>query len=391
MKYNFDEIIERKGTSCVKHDMMIRDFGTNDLLPMWVADMDFRTPPFIMEAIRKRCEHEVLGYTYADRKYYEAVIRWMERHYNIRAQKHELHYIPGIVSGIAFAIQAFTKPGDTILITTPVYPPFINLPKDGGRNVVSTPLYIKKGRFNIDFDKLRKKIKGCKMMILSNPHNPVGTIWTEEEISEIADICYENSCILISDEIHADLALFGKRHNSFSTVSEKAKNVSMTFLAPSKTFNIPGLASSVVYIHNELLRERYFKYLDGYEVANGNVFAYVGATAAYSEEGEEWLEQLKRYLEDNVKYMENFFVEKMPLVRYVLPESSYLAWINLKQYGIAHDDMMQRLIAIGKLAINDGTCFGINPNAFKGFFRLNIGCPRAILNEGLERLYKTFG
>ena len=391
MKYNFDEIIERKGTSCVKHDMMIRDFGTNDLLPMWVADMDFRTPPFIMEAIRKRCEHEVLGYTYADHKYYEAVIRWMERHYNIHAQKHELHYIPGIVSGIAFAIQAFTKPGDTILITTPVYPPFINLPKDGGRNVVSTPLYIKRGRFNIDFDKLRKKIKGCKMMILSNPHNPVGTIWTEEEITEIADICYENNCILISDEIHADLALFGKRHNSFSTVSEKAKNVSMTFLAPSKTFNIPGLASSVVYIHNELLRERYFKYLDGYEVANGNVFAYVGATAAYSEEGEEWLEQLKRYLEDNVKYMENFFVEKMPLVRYVLPESSYLAWINLKQYGIAHDDMMQRLIAVGKLAINDGTCFGINPNAFKGFFRLNIGCPRAILNEGLERLYKTFG
>ena len=158
MKYNFDEIIERKGTSCVKHDMMRRDFGADDLLPMWVADMDFRTPPFIMDAIRERCNHEVLGYTYADRKYYESIIWWLDRHYNIRAEKQELHYIPGIVSGIAFAIQAFTNRGDNILVTTPVYPPFIELPNNGGRNVISAPLYIKNGRFNINFDILRNKI-----------------------------------------------------------------------------------------------------------------------------------------------------------------------------------------------------------------------------------------
>ena len=390
MKYNFDEIINRKGTSCVKHDMMRRDFGTDDLLPMWVADMDLRTPPFIMDAIRERCNHEVLGYTYADRKYYEAIMWWMGRHYNIQPKKEELHYIPGIVSGIAFAIQAFTNRGDRIMVTTPVYPPFTDLPNNGGRNVVSAPLYIKNGRFNINFDILRNKIKGCKMMILSNPHNPAGTIWSAKDLAEVANICYENSCILLSDEIHADLALFGKRHNSFSTVSEIAKNISITFLAPSKTFNIPGLASSVVYIHNDLLREKYFKYIDGYEVANGNVFAYVGATSAYTPEGEEWLEELKRYLEGNVKYMKDFFKRKMPLVRYVAPEASYLTWINLKQYGISHEDMSNRLISVGKLALNDGTNFGIDSNAFKGFFRLNLGCPRAILEEGLERLYKTF-
>ncbi len=391
MEYNFDEIIERKGTSCVKHDMMSRDFGTDNLLPMWVADMDFRTPPFIMNAIKERCNHEILGYTYADKKYYEAVMWWLDRHYNIKAEKKELHYIPGIVAGIAFAIQAFTSIGDKILVTTPVYPPFIDLPRNGDRKVVTCPLFIKNDKFNINFETLNERIKGCKMMIISNPHNPAGTIWTAEEIEKIANICHKNNCIVISDEIHADLTLYGKRHTSFSTVSEISKNISLTFLAPSKTFNIPGLASSIAYIPNEQLRERYFKYIDGYEVANGNLFAYVGTTAAYSEEGEEWLEQLKRYLEGNVEYMKNFFNENMPLVRYVAPESSYLAWIHLKQYGIAHEDMFNRLINIGKLALNDGTKFGLTPNGFKGFFRLNLGCPKAVLEDGLNRLYKTFG
>lgn len=391
MDYNFDEIIERKGTSCVKHDMMSRDFGGEDFLPMWVADMDFRTPPFIMDAVRERCNHDILGYTYADRKYYEAIMWWMERHYNIKTEKKEIHYIPGIVAGIAFAIQVFTNIGDKILVTVPVYPPFINLPKAGGRKVVTTPLFIKNDKFNINFKILNERIKGCKMMILSNPHNPGGTIWTHEELDKIANICHKNNCLLISDEIHADLTLFGHKHNSFSTISDIAKNISITFLAPSKTFNIPGLSSSIAYIPNEDLRKKYFKYIDGYELANGNLFAYIGVKAAYTQKGEEWLEQLKKYLEGNVKYMKDFFDKNMPLVRYVAPDASYLAWINLKQYGIAHEDMFERLLDIGKIALNDGTNFGLSNNAFKGFFRLNLGCPKIILEDALDRLYKTFG
>ncbi|MBR5783664.1 MAG: pyridoxal phosphate-dependent aminotransferase [Bacteroidales bacterium] len=386
--YNFDEIIERKGTSSVKHDMMNRDFGRNDLLPMWVADMDFRSPDFVMDAIRKRCEHEVLGYTYGSRSYFEAIINWFANHYDIKAEKEELHYIPGIVAGIAFAIQSFTNVGDSILITTPVYPPFVHLPLSNARNLVCSPLSIKNGRFEIDFSDLEEKAKGCKLMILSNPHNPAGTIWSKEELKKIADICAANNCVVISDEIHADLTLNGRKHTSFSTVSEMARDISITFIAPSKTFNIPGLGSSVCYIHNEDIRNTYFGFLEGYEVANGNVFAYIGAEAAFRE-GEEWLKQLKVYLQKNVDFLEAYLSQNMPKIKVVLPEASYLAWLDFNAYNMEHNEIKSKLINDAKVALNDGTQFG--GKDYEGCFRINIGCPQSILKLALDRIYETFG
>ena len=229
-KYNFDEIITRKGTNCVKHDGMGPSFGKTDLLPMWVADMDFRTPDFIMEAIRTRCQHEVLGYATASESYYESVTQWLLRHYHISAPRKTLHFIPGIVAGIAFVIQAFTQPGDNILVMTPVYPPFLNLPLGGSRQLRCSKLKIINGRFCIDFDQLDQYAAGCKLMILSNPHNPGGTVWSRSDLEKIADICHRHHVIVVSDEIHADLTLPGYQHTSFSTINDTAKENSITII-----------------------------------------------------------------------------------------------------------------------------------------------------------------
>ena len=387
--YSFSKEIERRGTSSVKHDMMERDFGRNDLMPMWVADMDFPTPEFILEAIRERCNDSVLGYTYGNRDYYSAVIWWLKRHYKINADKKELHYIPGIVAGIAFVIQSFTNEGDKILINTPVYPPFVNLPTNNNRILVKSPLYIENQRFYIDFDDFREKIKGCKLFIMSNPHNPGGIVWTKEELAQIADICHENNCLVISDEIHADLILNNKKENiSFSTVSEKAKEISITFIAPSKSFNIPGLSSSIAYIPNETIRKKYFDYIDGYELANGNVFAYLGATVAYTPDGELWLKQLNVAIKKNVMYATKYLKRAMPKVKCIIPEASYLIWLDFSDYGLSHDEVKDILINKAKVALNDGTDFG--GKEYSCCFRINVGCPKLVVRTALIKISTAF-
>lgn len=383
MQYNFDEIVPRRGTCCVKHDGMERDFGTNDLLPMWVADMDFRSPDFVMQALRERLDHEVLGYALPPDSYWEAMRQWLLRRYRVEARRDELHYIPGIVAGIAFVLQAFTRPGDRILVMNPVYPPFLHLPLSDGRQLSCSALKVEGGRFAIDFDDLEQKARGCRLMILSNPHNPGGTVWSEEDLRRVADICHRHGLLVIADEIHADLTLPGYRHISFSTVSEAARDSSITFIAPSKTFNIAGLGSSIAYTPNADLRQRLNAYLDGYEVANGNIFAFVGAEAAFRH-GEEWLSQLLRYLEGNVALLHTFLRHYMPEVKAVLPEASFLPWLDFGGYGMTHEQVRSRLIDRARVALNDGTNFG--GDAYRGCFRLNIGCPRATLEQALERI-----
>ena len=229
--YNFDEIIERRGTDCFKWDAPAKQYGRDDLTPMWVADMDFRSPDFVMEAIRRRCDHEVLGYTMPSEGYWQAATTWLDRHYNIQTTNDNLHFIPGIVAGIAYTLLCFTQPGDHVLVTTPVYPPFLNLPKDSGRTLVTSPLSIENGRFAIDFDDFERRAEGCKLFILSNPHNPAGTVWGPEVLRRIADICERHHLLVISDEIHADLTLPPHRHVSYSTVSPEAARHSLTFMA----------------------------------------------------------------------------------------------------------------------------------------------------------------
>ena len=415
-QYNFDEILERKGTNCFKWDALPAMYGRDDLTPMWVADMDFRSPDFVMEAIRKRCEHEVLGYTMPSEGYWQAVSGWLQKHYHISVEPlHEmaLHFIPGIVAGIAYALLCLTEPGDKVLVTTPVYPPFLNLPKNSGRTLVCSPLKIStpsplrgtppyqggelnRGRFEIDFEDFERKAEGCKLLILSNPHNPAGTVWGKEVLQKIADICERKGLLVISDEIHADLTLPPHQHVSYSTVSEAAARHSLTFMAPSKTFNIAGLGSSICYIANPELRKRFFGWLNSLEVANGNIFAFTAAEAAFAH-GEEWLQQMLEYLNGNVQTLDEFLRTRMPKVKAVLPEASYLAWLDLSAeptahhsaYGMTHEQLKDKLINEAKVVLNDGTTFG--GSQYECCFRMNLGCPRATLLDALDRIAAAIG
>jgi len=377
-QYDFDEPIARRGSDCVKYDMLKSLYGRDDLQPMWVADMDFRSPDFVVEAMRRRLDHEVMGYAMASDHYYDAVGHWLKRHYGIDAQREEMHFIPGIVAGIAFALQCFTVPGDKVLVTTPVYPPFLNLPKDSGRVLVCSRLRQQGGRFVIDFEDFERQAKGCKLFILSNPHNPGGTVWSADDLQRIATICSREGLLVVADEIHADLTLPCYKNISFSTVSEEARNCSLTFMAPSKTFNIAGLSSSVCYVGNKELRTRFFHWLDGFGVAGGNIFAFVGAEAAFSE-GEEWLRQLLEYLQGNVEALRSLFARRLPKLQVIYPEASFLVWMDFSAYGIEHDTLSQLWIDEAHVALNDGVTFG--GTAYKCCFRMNIGCPRAQMLE----------
>ncbi len=386
-KYDFDNIADRKGTFCVKHDMTREVFGTDDLLPMWVADMDFKTPDFILEAITKRCSHEVLGYTFAPDSYKMAVLNWFQHRYGIATKWNRMHFIPGIVQGIAFALQTFTRPGDKVLITTPVYPPFINVPHRTGRVFVSSPLKTEEGRFTINFEDFERKAEGCKILILSNPHNPGGRVWTKEELSQVADICLRKRVLVISDEIHADLTFPAHRHTSFSTVSEAAEHNSITFFAPSKTFNMAGLASSVCYVPDEGIRRAFFGFLDNNELSLGNIFGYYAAEAAFAH-GEEWLRQLLSYLQGNIDAAESYLRTHCPEVTFMRPEASFLLWMDFRLWNLPQKELARRLVFDAKIGLNNGTDFG--PEG-EGFMRMNIGTNRATVLEGLRRIASVRG
>ncbi len=386
-QYNFDDIIERKGSDCFKWDALPSMYGRDDLLPMWVADMDFRSPDFVMDAIRHRCEHQVLGYTMPSEGYWQAVESWLGRRYGINTTKGELHFIPGIVAGIAYALLCLTNPGDKVLVTTPVYPPFLNLPKESGRMLVCSQLKIENGRFAIDFDDFEQKVDGCKMFIMSNPHNPAGTVWGADVLRRIADICKRHNVLVISDEIHADLTLPPHKHVSYSTVSDDARSNSITFMAPSKTFNIAGLGSSVCYIADEALRKRFFGWLDALGVAGGNIFAFTAAEAAFAN-GEEWLKQMLDYLKENVLALQAFLNDHLPKVKAVLPEASYLAWLDFSDHGIPHKELADKLINEARVALNDGTTFG--GSDYECCFRINLGCPKSMLLDALNRIAGVF-
>lgn len=380
--YNFDDIAQRKGTFCVKHDMTPEVFGTDDLLPMWVADMDFKTPDFILEAIRKRCDHEVLGYTFAPDSYKMAVLNWFQKHYGIATRWNKMHFIPGIVQGIAFVLQTFTVPGDKVLITTPVYPPFINVPHRTGRVFVSSPLKTENGRFTFDFEDLDRKAKGCKVMILSNPHNPGGRVWNKEELAQVADICLKHNVLVISDEIHADLTYPEFQHTSFTNVSEAAKHNSITFFAPSKTFNMAGLASSVCYVPDQEIRKTFFSFLDHNELSLGNIFGYYAAEAAFAH-GEEWLQQLLAYLQGNIDAAEKYLHEHCPEITFMRPEASFLLWMDFRAWNLPQKELIHRLVYDAKIGLNNGTDFGADG---EGFMRMNIGTNRETVLEGLRRI-----
>lgn len=382
MKYNFDEIIERRGTDSVKWDGVKKIWGRDDLLPMWVADMDFRTPPCVMDALRKRLEHEVLGYTYGCEEWHSSICSWLQRRHQWTVTREMLTFVPGIVRGQAFALQCFTNPGDKVIVMTPVYHPFFLVTERMGREVVYSPLDLYEGHYHINFPRFREDVKGCKVLILCNPHNPGGRVWTVEELRQIADICKESGTLVISDEIHADLTLPSYKHHPFATVSENAAQISLTFMAPSKAFNMPGLGSSYAIIVNEDIRHRFFEFMEAGEFCEGHLLAYIGAAAAYMH-GEEWLEQMLAYIQGNIDFTENYLKEHVPGIGMIRPQASYLVFLDCRELGLPQEELKRLFAEKAGLALNDGTMFG-TPG--EGFMRLNIGCPRSVLEQALGQL-----
>lgn len=382
MKYNFDEIIDRRGTESVKWDAVSERWGRNDLLPMWVADMDFRTPPFVMEALRKRLEHEVLGYTFACEEWYTSIINWLQIRHGWKVKREELTFMPGIVRGLAFAIQCFTEKGDKVMVMPPVYHPFFLVTEKNKREVVYSPLVLRDGQYYIDFDRFRKDIQGCKLLILSNPHNPGGRVWTREELEQIAEICYESKTLVISDEIHADLTLPPYQHITFALVSEKARQNSLVFMSPSKAFNMPGLASSYCIIENKEICRCFQEYMEASELSEGHLFAYLSVAAAYSN-GTEWLDQVLAYIQSNIDFTDAFLSEYIPDIKMIRPQASYLVFLDCRTLGLNQKELVNLFVDGAHLALNDGTMFG---KEGEGFMRLNVACPRSVLEKALKQL-----
>ena len=385
-QYNFDELIERRGTGCVKYDELKQVFGNENLIPLWVADMDFRTPDFIVEALKKRCEHEIFGYPFSTDEYYQCILEWVPYKHNWRIQREWVTYIPGIVKGIAFALQCFTQPGDKVIIQPPVYHPFRIVPERMKREVVYNPLKLVNGEYEMDFEQLEQLIdERCKVLILCNPHNPGGVVWRKETLAQLAEICAKHQILVISDEIHAEMAYPQYTHHPFATVSETAASCSLTFMAPSKTFNIAGIVTSYTIIPNDRIRQQFFDFLEAGEFNMGTIFAFTATIAAYTY-GAEWLQQMRMYVMENVRYVTEYVQENLPQIRVYQPQASFLVWLDCRELGLPQPELVRLFQEKAGLALNDGAMFG--PGG-EGHMRLNVGCPRSILVDALKALKKA--
>lgn len=385
-KYNFDLVTDRRGTNALKLEVLEERYGRPDLLPMWVADMDFESPPCVKEAICERARHGIFGYTCPSPEYYQSIIDWVSGRHGWDIRKEWISFIPGIVKGIAFVIDCFTQPGDKIIIQPPVYHPFRMVTEMHGRQVANNQLVFDGENYRMDFESLRVLTKDAKVLVLCNPHNPGGRVWTQEELRQVAAICHENKVLVVSDEIHSDLALNGHKHIPFATVSPEAAEGSITFMAPSKTFNIAGIVSSFSVVPNVHLRKKFYDYLKSSELEEGHIFAYLAAEVVYREGGG-WLDQMKDYLWENICFTERFFGENMPQVKVIRPQASFLVWLDCRQLGMTQSELVSFFVNDAHLALNDGAMFG--PGG-EGFMRLNVGTPRIILEKCLKQLAEAY-
>ena len=382
MNYNFDEVVCRKHTDALKLEALAPRWGRTDLLPMWVADMDFKTPPFIVEVMKKRMECEVFGYTAKPESWYEAIISWQKRRHKWTITKEMISFVPGVVPALAMAVQAFTQPGEKVMIQQPVYNPFAQVIRNNHRELVNCPLELKDGQYHINFKLFEKKIKGCKLFLFCHPHNPGGRVWTGEELKKVATICAQNNVIIVADEIHADLTLLPYEHIPFASVSEEAKQNSVVFASPSKAFNMAGLATSYAVIANPTLRRRFESYVEGNELAAGNVFAFNTVVAAYNK-GEEWLQQMLTYVQGNIDEVVSYIKENIPQLKVIIPQASYLVFIDFSALQLNQKDIVALCTNRAHLALNDGSIYGEEGN---GYMRINLACPRSVVRQALAQL-----
>ncbi len=383
MKYNFDEIIDRKNTACIKWDFSKDFLGEDDLLPMWVADMDFKTPDFIAMAVQERAAHEIYGYSARPEGYYSSIINWVNIKHQWKIEKDWIIFSPGIVPAVNLAVLAFTLPGDEIIVQPPVYFPFFSAVKDHERTLVYNHLKLENGRLSMDFKDLEKKITSkTKLIIVSNPHNPGGSAWTKSELTQLAEICLSRNILILSDEIHSDLVFKPFRHTITAALSEEIANHTITMIAPSKTFNLAGLSTSSVIISNPELRKTFKDVLEKFHLGQGNIFGAVASQAAYSHGGE-WLEQLMDYLKGNVIFIDEFLKKNIPSVKMIIPEATYMVWLDFRELNLSAQDLKELILKKAKLGLVEGTMFG--PGG-EGFQRMNIACPRSFIEEAMQRL-----
>lgn len=386
MSWNFDDIPFREGTNCVKYDLREVTFGVKDVIPMWVADMDFKTPDFIVNALQKRLDHNIFGYSFRPDKYFHSIINWQKSRHNWAVEKEWICFSPGIVPALNICTLAFTRPGDSIIVQPPVYFPFFSAVESFGRNLVYNKLKESDGKWTMDFDSLIASINdNTKMIIISNPHNPVGRAWTPDELNRLADICLSNNILILSDEIHCDLVLPGFYHTPVANISEKIADITVTCIAPSKTFNLAGLATSSVIISNPVLRKYFNKKIESLHIGNGNIFGTIASIAAYSE-GHNWLNSLLNYINQNVDYVIDYCRKMIPEIVPVAPEATYMIWLDCRKLGMTGKELQNFFVRSAGIGMNEGSTFG--PGG-EGFMRMNLGTTHQNVEKAMEQIEKA--
>ncbi len=388
MTYNFDTIIDRKNTNSLKYDFAELRGMPSSILPLWVADMDFPCPVEVRDAVKKCAEHGIFGYTESGSSYFEAAASWFKRHFNYEVQREWLVKTPGIVYAIVQAIRSYTNEGDSVIIQPPVYYPFKSSVINNNRKLVTNPLVYRDGRYSIDFEDFERKIidNKVKLFILCSPHNPVGRVWTKEELLRLGNICLKYGVIVVSDEIHADFTYPGYEHTIFSTLHLEFSTISIMCTAPSKTFNLAGLQCSNIWIEDPDLRKKFIRTYNASGYSQLNSAGIAACEAAYTY-GEEWLMQLKAYLFKNLEYLRNFLKENLAGITLVEPQGTYLVWLDFSKTGLTDDEIHNLIVHKAFLWLDDGLMFGREGSLFQ---RINIACPRSILQKALEQLAQAF-
>ena len=387
MKYNFDEIIDRRNTDSVKYDLVEKSGKPADVLPLWVADMDFRTAPGIVERLSADAAFGIYGYSEGGEDYFRAVSGWYRERFGWQVEKEWLVQTPGVVFAINIAVRALTEEGDAVIIQQPVYYPFSAAIRNNGRKLINSGLVLRDGRYEIDFEDFEKKIveNNVKLFILCSPHNPVGRVWTEEELRRIGGICLAHGVKVVSDEIHSDFVYEGHRHHVFTTVDPVFEAISIVCTAPSKTFNLAGLQVSNIFIPDQQMREAFQKQMELIGYGGINLIGLHACQAAY-ETGREWLEELKVYLKGNLDFVREYLKKNLPMIKLIEPEGTYLIWLDCRGLGLPEEELEHLIVQEAKLWLDAGVVFG---ESGEGFERINIACPRAVIREAMERLNRA--
>ena len=386
-QYNFDQTIDRRDTDATKYVELTEKYGRNDLLPMWIADMDFKSPDAIRDELMECFRQPVLGYTTAPDSFWASITNWLGKRHNWTVNREEIDFVPGLKKGLGLCLNYFTRPGDNIVIQPPVYHSFRSVIEGNGRHPVDNPLIYDGETYKMDFDGLEKIIAGTKpvMMIICNPHNPIGIQWDRETLEKVVDICYRNKIILLSDEIYGDLVFKHSRHIPTASISKKAAEITVALGAPSKSFNIPGIASAWVVVQSPELRQGFFKWLHASEFDTPPIDAIYATRKAYSS-CEDWLDNVLDYLSLNADYACKYLAKVLPDVKAFSPDAGFGLWINFNPTGLTHDELCDMFVNDALVAVSDGASFGAEGS---GFIRLKIGVPRSVLTEGLDRITKA--